>query len=64
VRYLRIGPWDGELARASMERVDATAPGVLPASFPRGERVFTAVEMYSPQLQCTLRLGARRWQVQ
>jgi hypothetical protein len=64
VRYLRIGPWDGELTRARMERVDATAPGVLPASFPRGERVFTAVEIYSPQLQCTLRLGARRWQVQ
>ncbi len=64
VRYMRVGPWDGELTRASMERVDAIAPGVLPASFPRGERVFTAVEMYSPQLQCTLRLGARRWQVQ
>jgi hypothetical protein len=63
VRYQRIGPWDGELTRASMERVDATAPGVLPASFPRGERLFTAVEIYSSQLQCTLRLGARRWQV-
>ncbi|MEO8314002.1 MAG: ABC transporter permease [Pseudomonadota bacterium] len=63
VRYLRLGPWEGELARASMERVDATGPGVLPASFVRGERVFTAVEMHSPQLQCTLRLGARRWTV-
>ncbi|HTQ36848.1 MAG TPA: ABC transporter permease [Steroidobacteraceae bacterium] len=64
VRYMSVGPWDGELTPASMERVDATGPGVLPASFPRGERVFTAVEIYSPQLQCTLRLGARRWQVQ
>jgi hypothetical protein len=63
VRYQRIGPWDGELARARMERVDADGAGVLPASFPRGERLFTAVELYSPQLQCTLRLGARRWQV-
>jgi hypothetical protein len=64
VRYLRVGPWDGELNRASMNRTDATAPGVLPASFVRGERLFTAVEMFSPQLQCTLRLDARRWQVQ
>jgi hypothetical protein len=63
VRYTRIGPWEGELARAGMERVDATASGVLPASFPRGERVFTAVELQSPQLACTVRLGARRWEV-
>jgi len=64
VRYMRIGPWDGELSRASMERLDASAAGVLPASFARGERLFTAVELYSPALQCTLRLGARRWRVQ
>lgn len=64
VRYKRLRPWDGELTRASMDRMDATASGVLPASFPRGERVFTAVEIYSPQLQCIVRLGARRWEVQ
>jgi hypothetical protein len=64
VRYLRVEPWDGELSRASMERTDADAPGVLPATFVRGERLFTAVEMYSPDLQCTLRLDARRWSVQ
>lgn len=63
VRYIRVGPWKGELTRASMERVDATASGVLPASFPRGERIFTAVEVHSPQLGCTVRLGARRWEV-
>jgi len=64
VRYMRIGPWDGELSRARMERVDATAAGVLPASFARGELLFAAAEVYSPDLQCTVRIGARRWEVQ
>lgn len=63
VRYTRVGPWKGELTRAGMERFDATASGVLPASFPRGEHVFTAVEVHSPQLGCALRFGARRWEI-
>lgn len=64
VRYVRIGPWEGELPRSRLARVDAVAPGVLPTSFARGTRLFTAVEMHVPQLACTVRLGARRWELQ
>lgn len=64
VRHARLGPWEGEVPRTSLARLDATASGVLPASFPRGTRVLTAVEMHSPQLACTVRLGTRRWVMQ
>jgi hypothetical protein len=64
VRFKRIAPWEGELGRASLERVDALESGVLPTSFAQGERVFAAVEVRDPALACTVRLGAKRWEVQ
>lgn len=63
VRYRRIGPWEGELSRAGLERVDALESGTLPTSFAQGERVFAAVEVRDPALACTVRLGARRLEV-
>jgi hypothetical protein len=63
VRYFRIGPWEREITRARMSRVDATASGVLPNSFTRGTRLFTAVEVNNSKLNCTVRYGAHRWEV-
>jgi hypothetical protein len=64
VRYSAIGPWQTELDRESLARIDANRPGVLPNSFERGVRIFTAVERRDSQLDCTVRLGARRWEIQ
>lgn len=63
VRYKNLGPWDGEVPRFDLEREDAVGPGVLPASFPRGTRLLTAVEVQDPALGCAVRLGSRRWEV-
>jgi hypothetical protein len=64
VRYAVIGPWQSEIDRESLARVDATRSGVLPRSFQRGEILFAAIELHDPGLECTLRLGARRWELQ
>ena len=64
VLYLALGPWDGEIRPESLARVDSTRAGVLPASFARGTRLFTAVERREPLLGCSVRLAARRWEVQ
>ncbi|MEO7576740.1 MAG: hypothetical protein ABIT83_03915, partial [Massilia sp.] len=61
VRYFELNPWDSELAEEQPERVDARGPGVLPATFAAGTRLYTAVEQYVPALACTVRLSARRW---
>jgi hypothetical protein len=63
VRYAEIGPWQPELDRESLARVDATRSGVLPRSFQRGAILFTAIELRDTHLACTLRLGARRWKL-
>jgi hypothetical protein len=63
IRYLALQPWTTELPRASLARVDASAPGVLPSSMQRGARVFVAAEVYVQQLACTVRTGARRWEL-
>jgi hypothetical protein len=63
VRYAEIGPWQPELDRESLARVDATRSGVLPRSFQRGAILFTAIELRDTHLACTLRLGARRWEL-
>jgi hypothetical protein len=63
VRYAEIGPWQSELDQESLARVDATRSGVLPRSFQRGAILFTAIELRDTQLACTLRLGARRWEL-
>lgn len=63
VRYAELGPWQPELDRESLARVDATRAGVLPRSFQRGALLFTAIELRDTHLACTLRLGARRWEL-
>ena len=63
VRYARLGPWEAEVARVNLERVDAVGPGVVPASFPRGTRLLAAVEVQDAQLGCAVRLGSRRWEI-
>jgi hypothetical protein len=63
VRYAVIGPWQPEMDRESLARVDATRSGVLPQSFQRGAILFAAIELRDPRLACTLRLGARRWEL-
>jgi len=63
VRYAEIGAWQPELDRDSLSRVDATRSGVLPRSFQRGTMLFTAIELRDVRLACTLRLGARRWEL-
>jgi hypothetical protein len=64
VRYGAIGPWATELDRESLARIDANRPGVLPNSFEQGFRIFTAIERRDSQLDCTVRLGAQRWEIQ
>ncbi|MCD2518918.1 ABC transporter permease [Massilia sp. G4R7] len=64
VLYVALGPWDGEIRSESLARVDATRAGVLPASFARGTRLFTAVERRDALLGCSVRLAARRWELQ
>ena len=63
VRYARLDPWSAELLPESLARVDATRSGVLPASFARGTRLFTAVELREPLPGCSVRLAAQRWEV-
>jgi hypothetical protein len=63
VRYGAIGAWERELDRERLARVDATHAGVLPIAFQAGTRLFTAIEMRDSQLACTLRIGARRWDI-
>jgi ABC-type transport system involved in multi-copper enzyme maturation permease subunit len=64
VRYGAISPWATELDRESLARIDANRPGVLPNSFEQGFRIFTAIERRDSQLDCTVRLGAQRWEIQ
>ncbi|QNA87998.1 hypothetical protein G4G28_05010 [Massilia sp. Dwa41.01b] len=63
VLYRTLGPWDGEIAPEALSRVDSTRAGVLPASFARGTRLFTAVERRDALLGCSARLAAQRWEV-
>ena len=63
VRYTTLQPWDGELSRSTLSRVDAVRQGVLPLTVERGTRMFAAVEVWNEPLQCTVRIGARRWVV-
>jgi hypothetical protein len=63
VLYVALGPWDGEIPPEALARVDNTRAGVLPASFARGTRLFTAVERRDELLGCSVRLAARRWEV-
>ena len=63
VRYLALGPWDGEIAPELPARIDTARDGVLPASYPRGARIFSAVERRDVQLGCSIRLAAQRWEV-
>ena len=63
VRYATLGPWDADIAPEVLARVDTARAGVLPASFPRGTRLFTAVERHETRLNCSVRLAAQRWEV-
>ena len=63
VLYATLGPWDGELPAELLARVDGTRAGVLPASFARGTRLFTALERREAALGCSVRLAARRWEL-
>jgi hypothetical protein len=64
ILYTTLGPWDGEIPAETLSRVDATHAGVLPASFARGTRLFTALERREALLGCSVRLATRRWEVQ
>lgn len=64
LRYFTLSPWSAELTRADLGRFDATGAGVLPTTVVKGERLFVAAEVRDDALQCTLRVGARRWEVQ
>ncbi len=63
VRYAELDPWDAELAVEELARVDSTHSGVLPASYARGARLFTAVERREALLGCSVRLAAQRWEL-
>jgi ABC-type transport system involved in multi-copper enzyme maturation permease subunit len=63
VRYVELGPWDSEIQAELLARVDTTRSGVLPASFARGTRLFTAVERPEALLNCSVRLAAQRWEI-
>jgi hypothetical protein len=63
VRYVTLGPWDAEIKDEVLYRVDTTRAGVLPASFTRGTRLFTAIERREALLDCSVRLAALRWEV-
>ena len=62
VRYVELDPWDAELGAEDLARVDATHAGVLPVSYARGTRLFTAVERREALLGCSVRLAAQRWE--
>jgi ABC-type transport system involved in multi-copper enzyme maturation permease subunit len=63
IRYVTLGPWVAEIPDEVMSRVDTTRAGVLPGSFTRGTRVFTAIERREALLNCSVRLAGRRWEV-
>lgn len=63
VLYVTLEPWDGEISAEVLARVDTQRAGVLPASFARGTRLFTAVERRDETLGCSVRLAAQRWEV-
>ena len=63
VRYVTLGPWPPEIPAEVLHRVDTTRAGVLPASFTRGTRLFTAIERREALLGCSVRLAAQRWEV-
>jgi len=63
VRYATVAPWDASIPAATLARVDTTRSGVLPASYARGTRLFTALERRDPLLGCNVRLAAQRWEV-
>jgi len=63
ILYHVLGPWEGEIRPEALARVDSTRAGVLPASFARGTRLFTAVERREALLGCSVRLAAQRWEV-
>lgn len=63
VRYAKLGPWDAAIPAESLARLDVTRNGVLPASFARGTRLFTAVERREELLGCSIRLAGQRWEV-
>lgn len=63
VRYVTLGPWDAEIEAEVLARVDTSRGGVLPASFARGTRLFTAVERPDALLDCSVRLAAQRWEI-
>jgi hypothetical protein len=63
VRYTTLQPWDGEIISTSLSRVDAVRDGVLPLTVERGTRMFAGVDVRDETLQCTIRIGARRWVV-
>lgn len=63
VRYVTLGPWDAQIPAEVLSRVDTTQAGVLPSSFARGTRLFTAVERREALLDCSVRLAAQRWEV-
>ena len=63
VRYVTLGPWDGEIPAEVLARVDTARAGVLPASYARGTRLFTAIERREALLDCSVRLAAQRWEI-
>lgn len=63
VLYVTLDPWDAALSAEVLARVDSTRNGVLPASYARGTRLFTAVERREALLNCSVRLAAQRWEV-
>ncbi len=63
VRYVTLRPWTAEIPAEVLQRVDTTRAGVLPSSFTRGTRLFTAIERREPLLGCSVRLAAQRWEV-
>jgi hypothetical protein len=62
VLYRGLRPWTGELDRDDLARFDTTGAGVLPFTFTKGERLFTAFEVFEPALRCNVRLRAERWE--
>jgi hypothetical protein len=62
--YARLEPWARELDREELLRFDTTGRGILPVTFQRGSRLFTAFEVFEPGLACNLRLRAERWEAE
>jgi hypothetical protein len=61
VRYSTLQPWTGELDTPELHRVDAVRDGVLPLTVEGGARVFAGIDARDDDLECTVRIGARRW---